>query len=71
MHCFGCGAKLDPILTFQRPHGRYARCEGCRARIRQATHQVNREKAEQMAAEGLDLAPYWKRFLGHVCGRVC
>lgn len=71
MRCFGCDAPLDPILTFARPHGRYARCEACRAKVRRALHQEKREKAERMVAQGLVLAAYWKRFVGHTCGRAC
>jgi len=35
MTCFSCKKKVDPILTFARPHGRYSRCEECRKKARE------------------------------------
>ena len=71
MNCFGCSKKLDPILTFARPHGRYSKCEECRAKMRRLLHASKREKAEAWLAEGRQLDPYWARFVGHVCSRSC
>lgn len=71
MNCFGCNVKLDPILTFARPHGRYSKCEACRAKMRRLQHISKREKAEAWLKEGRKLDPYWARFVGHVCSRSC
>lgn len=30
MICFRCKKRVDPILTYARPHGRYSKCEDCR-----------------------------------------
>lgn len=38
-NCFGCNEKLNPILTFARPHGRYSRCEGCRKKAREIVRE--------------------------------
>ena len=40
MICYSCKKKVDPILTFARPHGRYSRCEECR----KAARDLLREK---------------------------
>ena len=36
MNCYGCKKKVDPILTFARPHGKYSKCEECRKKAREA-----------------------------------
>ncbi len=71
MNCFGCNKKLDPILTFARPHGRYSRCDECRARVRQAKHAMLRDRAKGIVAAGEDPGYYLRRFLDHVCSRSC
>jgi len=71
MNCFGCNKKLDPILTFARPHGRYSRCEECRARVRRAHHAHLKDRAEEYLAAGEEPGSYLRRFLKHVCSRSC
>ena len=44
MNCFGCGEKLNPILTFARPHGKYSKCEACRGKTREAAREKTRLK---------------------------
>ena len=42
MNCYSCKKKVDPILTFARPHGRYSKCEGCRKVARGLRHARTR-----------------------------
>ena len=47
MNCFGCNVKLDPSLTFARPHGKYSKCEACRKKARLAAwEKTKRKRAE-------------------------
>ena len=48
MICYGCKKKVDPILTFARPHGRYSKCEECRKKAREA---AKKKKAENTYAD--------------------
>ena len=48
MNCFKCGKKVDPILTFARPHGRYAKCEPCRKTAREALREFWNERREAL-----------------------
>ena len=38
--CYGCKKKVDPILTFARPHGRYSKCEECRKKAREVRRKL-------------------------------
>lgn len=71
MNCFGCNQKLNPILTFARPHGRYAKCEACRAKARRARHMALRDRARTSVILGVEPGEYLRRFLDHVCSRSC
>ena len=46
MNCFGCDKKLDPILTFARPHGKRSKCEDCRKKAREVAREKTRLKRE-------------------------
>ncbi len=69
MTCYGCKKKVDPILTFARPHGRYSRCEECRKKGREKARERRVAKMSVVCRHGVkgDPSTPWNPHM--LCGK--